>query len=117
MSDSAGGVPNIHNKPDIRLGDVVIGLQDKVHPGMIQIDAGWQKQSFESTINICPPPSQLQVFAERIISWPKERHSKRAGRFKEIANESLAELGWEHPLQCITMCTVGVYSEVAAVCY
>ena len=96
-SDSAGGAPNIRSKPDIRLGDVVIGLQDKAHPGMIQIDAGWQKQSFESTINICPPPPQLQMFAERLINWPNERHSKRSKQFREIADELLAKLGWVYP--------------------
>ena len=75
----------------------MIGLQDKAHPGMIQIDAGWQKQSFESTINICPPPPQLQMFAERLINWPNERHSKRSKQFREIADELLAKLGWVYP--------------------
>jgi hypothetical protein len=55
-----GGIPS--KKNDIRLGDVVVGMPDGIHGGVVQYDLGKRMtDGFERKGFLCPPPNEWRT--------------------------------------------------------
>jgi nucleoside phosphorylase len=65
MVGIGGGVPS--EEADVRLGDVVVGLPDKTHGGVVQYDSGKATLSgFERTGHLNAPPTILLNAAQMV---------------------------------------------------
>ena len=63
-----GGVPDLDNEVDIRLGDIVVSKPTKVSGGVIQYDMGKETlKGFERTGTLDKPPPVLRAAVQQLI--------------------------------------------------
>ena len=99
MTTSGGGVPYYGDpgKPDVRLGDVVVGLPDKDHPGVTNVEYGREEDgTFVATGNILAPNDVLFRKAVAIID-STGHDSPEIDNFRRNASELLAKCEARHP--------------------
>ena len=105
----AGGVPyEDPQKPDVRLGDVVVSIQTKDHSGMVQFEYGRQYRSedldgFKDTGHTRAPEGLLQRCAKAIISPFDRQHSDELDGFHRNVRELLERCPtdsyhWQRPI-------------------
>jgi len=73
-----GGIPSKRN--DIRLGDVVVGMPDGIHGGVVQYDLGKRTgDGFERKGFLCPPPDEWRTAVVEMKSDHEAKPNKIAG--------------------------------------
>jgi len=79
-----GGIPS--RKNDIRLGDVVVGMPDSIHGGVVQYDLvkrtvdGFERKGF-----LCPPPDEWRTAVVEM----KSDHAAKSNRVAEFLSHML----------------------------
>jgi nucleoside phosphorylase len=64
-----GGVPNLENGIDIRLGDIVVSKPTKTAGGVVQYDMGKETlKGFERTDTLNKPPAILRAAVQQLIA-------------------------------------------------
>src|ERR1700761_8355330 len=76
-----GGIPS--QKNDIRLGDVVVGMPDGIHGGVVQYDLGKRTvDGFERKGFLCPPPDEWRTAVVEM----KSDHEAKSNRLADVAH-------------------------------
>jgi nucleoside phosphorylase len=79
-----GGIPS--KKNHIRLGDVVIGMPDGIHGGVVQYDLGKRTvDGFERKGFLCPPPNEWRTAVVEM----KSDHKVKSNRVAEFLSQML----------------------------
>lgn len=79
-----GGIPS--KKNDIRLGDVVVGMPDGIHGGVVQYDLGKRTiDGFERKGFLCPPPDEWRTAVVEM----KSDHEAKSNRIVEFLSQML----------------------------
>jgi nucleoside phosphorylase len=79
-----GGIPS--KKNDIRLGDVVLGMPDGIHGGVVQYDLG--KRTVDGFLRkgfLCPPPDEWRTAVVEM----KSDHEAKSNRISEFLSVML----------------------------
>jgi nucleoside phosphorylase len=79
-----GGIPSKEN--DIRLGDVVVGMPDGIHGGVVQYDLGKRTvDGFERKGFLCPPPDEWRTAVVEM----KSDHEAKPNKIAEFVSQML----------------------------
>ena len=78
-----GGIPS--KKNDIRLGDVVVGMPDGIHGGVVQYDLGRSTvDGFKRKGFLCPPPDEWRTAVVQMKSDHEAKPQKIAGLVSQM---------------------------------
>jgi nucleoside phosphorylase len=79
-----GGIPS--QKNNIRLGDVVVGMPEGIHGGVVQYDLGKRTvDGFERKGFLCPPPDEWR----NAVVEMKSDHAAKSNRIAEFLSQML----------------------------
>ena len=86
MVGIGGGIPNLNNGRDVRLGDVVVSMPSGRYSGVIQFDSGrlLQDRDFENTGALKAPPDRLQKVVKHLIARHESQENCIARYIQEM---------------------------------
>jgi hypothetical protein len=106
-----GGIPS--KKNDIRLGDVVLGMPDGIHGGVVQYDLGKRTvDAFERKGFLCPPPDEWRTAVVEM----KSDHEVKSNHIAEFLSKMLAA-GLSNEFPCVVIRGICDYAALDPPCY
>jgi nucleoside phosphorylase len=80
-----GGVPDLDNDVDVRLGDIVVSKPTKTSGGVVQYDMGKETvNGFERTGTLDKPPAVLRAAVQRLLAQHKMQDSQVPHHLSEM---------------------------------